>query len=103
MTPRAAMLLPPRYDLRFQLEPLEHAAITIRGIARSLADSAWLTEGNSVVRDREVQVRLAGTLEELADAVRTFGRLAQVHIRPDRDATSRFAGGRKRRLPGRGA
>jgi hypothetical protein len=85
LNPRAAMLLPPRYDLRFQLEPLEHAAITVRFLARSLADSAWLTEGRSGVRDREVQVRLAGTLEELADAVRTYGRLAQVHHRPDRD------------------
>jgi uncharacterized membrane protein YgaE (UPF0421/DUF939 family) len=85
LNPRAAMLLPPRYDLRYQLEPLEHAAITVRSLARSLADSAWLTHGTSVVRDREVQVRLAGTLEELADAVRTFGRLAQVHHRPDRE------------------
>jgi len=85
LNPRAAMLLPPRYDLRFQLDPLEHAAIGVRGLARSLADSAWLAEGANVVRDRAVQVRLAGTLEELAEAVRTFGRLAQVHHRPDRD------------------
>jgi hypothetical protein len=85
LNPRAAMLLPAGHDLRSQLEPLEHAVITIRGLARSLADSAWLTAGHTVVRDSEIQVRLAGTLEQLADAVRTYGRLAQVHTRPDRD------------------
>lgn len=85
LNPRASALLPARHNLRSQLEPLEHAAITVRGLARSLADSAWLTDGSTVVRDREVQVRLAGTLEELAEGVRTYGRLAQVHDRPDRD------------------
>lgn len=85
LNPRAVMLLPAGHDLRSQLEPLEHATITIRGLARSLADSAWLADGSTVVRDREIQVRLAGTLEQLADAVRTYGRCAQVHNRPDRD------------------
>ena len=86
LNPRAAMLLPPRYDLRFQLEPLEHASITVRGLARSLADSAWLAEGTSVVRDRRgpgqawLELWRAG-----GRAVRTYGRLAQVHHRPDRD------------------
>jgi uncharacterized membrane protein YccC len=85
LNPRAVMVLPAGHDLRSQLEPLEHATITIRGLTRSLADSAWLADGSTLVRDREIQLRLAGTLEQLADAVRTYGRLAQVYNRPDRD------------------
>jgi uncharacterized membrane protein YgaE (UPF0421/DUF939 family) len=85
LNPRAANLLPARHDMRRQLEILEHAAITVRGLARSLADSVRLVDGNTVVTDREIQVRLAGTLEQLAGGMRTYGRLAQVHARPARD------------------
>jgi uncharacterized membrane protein YgaE (UPF0421/DUF939 family) len=85
LNPRAANMLPARFDLRRQLEILEHAAITIRGLARSLADSARLQDGNSLVRDREIQVRLAGTFEQLAGGMRTYGRLAQVHTQPERE------------------
>jgi uncharacterized membrane protein YgaE (UPF0421/DUF939 family) len=85
LNPRGAKLLPARYDLRGQLATLEHVAITVRGLARSLADSARLQDGNSLVRDREIQVRLAGTFEQLALGMRTYGRLAQVHTRPERE------------------
>ena len=37
------------------------------------------------MRDREIQVRLAGTFEQLAGGMRTYGRLAQVHTRPERE------------------
>ncbi len=39
------------------------AAITVRGIARSLADSARLSEDDSPVRDQDIRDRLAEVLE----------------------------------------
>jgi hypothetical protein len=66
LNPRSAKLVPAWYDMRHQLEILEHAAITVRVLARSLADSVRLVDGNTVVNDREIQVRLARTLEQLA-------------------------------------
>jgi hypothetical protein len=82
LNPRRAMLPPAEVDLRTALETLEHAVITVRGLARSLADSARLAEDASPVRDEEIRNRLAALLEELAAAVRTYGQLARVHGPP---------------------
>jgi len=70
------MLPQTNVDLRCALETLEHASITVRGLARSLADSTRLAEADSPVRDQEVRSRLAAVLEELAEAVGVFGLLA---------------------------
>src|SRR3984957_13820717 len=57
-------------------ETLEHAAIAIRVLARSLADSIRLAGEDSPMRDPEPRGRLAGVLRQLAAAVRVYGRLA---------------------------
>jgi len=79
LNPRRVMLPRTEFNLRHVLETLEHAAITVRGIARSLADSAGLAEDDSPVRDQDIRDRLAAVLEELAGAVRAYGKLATAH------------------------
>jgi Aromatic acid exporter family member 1 len=63
--------------MRGGLETLEHAALTLRGLARSVLDSAGIPSEASPVRDRETRVQLAGVLAKLGEAIRTYGRLVQ--------------------------
>ena len=63
--------------LRGGLEALEHAALTLRGLARSVLDSAGIATKESPVRDRCTRVRLASVLAKLGEASRTCGRLVQ--------------------------
>jgi len=63
--------------LRAGLEALEHAALTLRGLARSVLDSAGIATEASPIRDRCTQVRLASVLGKLGEAIRTYGRLIQ--------------------------
>jgi hypothetical protein len=63
--------------LRGGLETLEHAAVTLRGLARSVLDSTRLTSDASPVRDERTRDRLASVLAELSEAIRTYGRLMQ--------------------------
>jgi hypothetical protein len=64
--------------LRGGLEALEHAALTLRGLARSVLDSAEIDTEASPVRDRETRVQLASVLTKLGEAIRTYGRLVQL-------------------------
>jgi hypothetical protein len=64
--------------LRGGLEALEHAALTLRGLARSVLDSAGIATKESPVRDRCTRVRLASVLAKLGEAIRTYGRLVQL-------------------------
>ena len=64
--------------LRGGLEALEHAALTLRGLARSVLDSAGIDSECSPVRNRETRVQLASVLAKLGEAIRTYGRLVQL-------------------------
>jgi len=55
-------------------EALEHAALTLRGLARSVLDSTGIASEASPVRDRETRVQLASVLAKLGEAIRTYGR-----------------------------
>ena len=72
-----ASLLVTEVALRGGLETLEHAAVTVRVLARSLRDSAEIDSDRSPVRDERTRARLAGVLASLAAAIRTYGRLVQ--------------------------
>jgi Fusaric acid resistance protein-like len=63
--------------LRAGLEALEHATLTLRGLTRSVLDSAGLTTEASPVRDACTRKRLASVLAKLGEAIRTYGRLVQ--------------------------
>ena len=70
-------LLAARAGLHGGLETLEHATVTVRGLARSILDSAGLDSDTSPVRDEQTRARLADVLRNLAQAIRTYGRLVQ--------------------------
>jgi uncharacterized membrane protein YgaE (UPF0421/DUF939 family) len=77
LNPRSAVVDDPRVYLRRRLETLEHATLTIRGIARSLEDSAGLSDEVNPVRDAHAAERVADVLRELAAAMRAYGGLAR--------------------------
>jgi len=63
--------------LRGGLETLEHAAVTLRVLARSVLDSSRIPSAASPVRDEQTRARLAGVLTQLGEAIRAYGRLVQ--------------------------
>lgn len=75
LNPRKRLLPFVSSGLRDGVETLEHAATTVRGIARSIADETRLDDG--ALRDAETRQCLASVLRQLAAAVRTFGRLVR--------------------------
>lgn len=85
LNPRSPLVADPRLYLRRRLETLENATLTVRGIARSLNDSAGLSGEVSPLRDAYPAERIAGVLRELAAVLRPYGRLARTRS-VDRDA-----------------
>jgi hypothetical protein len=79
LNPRTLLRPAEQVTLREVLETLEHAAITIRGLARAIADLTRLGEDHSSMREPDERDRLAGVLTELAAAVRDYGRLVTQH------------------------
>jgi hypothetical protein len=63
--------------LRGGLETLEHAALTLRFLARSVIDASRVESDASPVRDAETRERLAAVLTRLAVAIRTYGELVR--------------------------
>jgi hypothetical protein len=61
--------------LRAGLGALEQSAAYLRGLARSVIDSARIDSAASPVRDTETRSRLADVLGQLGLALRTYGRL----------------------------
>jgi len=84
LNPRRVLLPELGADLRGGLETLEHAALTVRLLARLLADSARAGH-QPPVGDEQVRLRLAAVLTELASAVRVYGRLAVERVPGQRD------------------
>lgn len=76
LSPLSLRLPVERASLGDGLQTLEHAAITLRGLARSISDLTRLGEDHSSMRGPEERERLAGVLRQLSAAVRDYGRLA---------------------------
>jgi uncharacterized membrane protein YgaE (UPF0421/DUF939 family) len=76
LNPRSVRLPYSTVTLRQSLETLEHSAITVRVLARSLVDTTRLAGDDNPVNDPDVRRGLADTLGELSAAVRTYGSLA---------------------------
>jgi uncharacterized membrane protein YgaE (UPF0421/DUF939 family) len=76
LNPRTPRLTVSTVALRTSLEALEHAAIIVRVLARSLSDATMLESDDNPVNDPQVRDELAAVLRELASAVRTYGSLA---------------------------
>ncbi|MCW2890717.1 MAG: rane protein-like protein [Actinomycetia bacterium] len=76
LNPRSMRLPYSTITLRQSLETLEHEAITVRVLARSLVDTTRLAGDDNPVNDPDVRRGLASTLRELSAAVLTYGNLA---------------------------
>jgi uncharacterized membrane protein YgaE (UPF0421/DUF939 family) len=77
LNPRSLLLPAAEVSLRAGVETLEHAALTMRVLTRSVTDSSTIESEHSPVRDRETRMRLAAVLQRLARAVSTYGQLVQ--------------------------
>jgi Fusaric acid resistance protein-like len=64
-------------SLRGGLEALEHAALTVRGLARSVLDGAQIDSSGNPFRDAATRARLADVLTQLGAVIRTYGALVQ--------------------------
>jgi hypothetical protein len=64
-------------SLRGGLETLEHAALTVRGLSRSVLDSTAIDSSASPIRDACTRKRLADVLAQLGAVIRTYGSLLQ--------------------------
>jgi hypothetical protein len=80
LNPRATSLPHASVALRTGLEALEHVWVTLRGLARSVADS---TRGPDDPAFGRAQDQVAGMLEDLAAAMRTYGRMLRSEVGGD--------------------
>ena len=78
---RAAGTVDPGPGLRHGLESLEHLAVAVRSMFRSLADTASAFDGPL---GRELRPMVALSLHEFAPALRAFGRLVRADAQPGR-------------------
>ncbi len=67
-------------SLRGGLEALEHAALTVRGLARSVLDGARIDSSASPFRDAATRARLSDVLTQLGAVIRTYGALVQTML-----------------------
>jgi Aromatic acid exporter family member 1 len=96
LNPRRRRVGDPSSDLRAALTSLEHSAILVRGLFRSLVDLDTVTGGKGP--PPRLRAALAGLLEETAGAVRAFGALVSANLPgpPANEAPLRKALGRAR-------
>jgi uncharacterized membrane protein YccC len=94
LNPRRRRVGDPSSDLRAALTSLEHSAILVRGLFRSLVDLDTVTGGKGPTP--RMRAALAGLLEETAGTVRAFGDLVSANLPgpPANEAPLRRALGR---------
>jgi hypothetical protein len=94
LNPRRRRVGDPSDDLRAALSSLEHSAILVRGLFRSLVDLDTVTGGQGP--DPALRAALARLLEETAGAIRAFGELVSANLPgpPANEAPLRRALGR---------
>jgi hypothetical protein len=72
LNPRRRLVGDPSDELQDAITTLEHSAILVRGLCRSLTGLDTLTGGRGP--DPELRVAIGGMLGEVAEAVRIFGQ-----------------------------
>jgi hypothetical protein len=78
LNPRRRLLVDPTDELRESMTTLEHSAILVRGICRSLVDLDTVSGGRGP--DPELRAALANLLREVAGAIRAFGELVAASV-----------------------
>jgi uncharacterized membrane protein YgaE (UPF0421/DUF939 family) len=86
LNPRRLRFTDPAAGLRRGVDTLERAAIDIRVLARSVADSVRIDSEHSPVREAGTRARLAAVLAELSAAVRAYGQLLEAEPVSGEDA-----------------
>lgn len=81
LNPRATRLPHASAALRTGLEQLEHIWVSTRGLSRSIADSTY--DAADPAFGRAAQEHLAEVIDDLADAVRAYGRLVRSDVAGD--------------------
>jgi hypothetical protein len=82
LNPRGMGLLHSVVVMHERLEALEHCSITIRGLARSLADHVGEIGREPEVQmvERDAHARLVAAIRQMARAIRTYGRMSREEI-----------------------
>lgn len=80
LNPRAARALHSGMVLRTGLETLEHCAVTLRGLCRSLTDLSQEQTRTTSLYGSEVASALNELLDRLADGVDSFGRMLAAEV-----------------------
>jgi uncharacterized membrane protein YgaE (UPF0421/DUF939 family) len=83
LNPRATALPHASIVLRSGLESLEHLWVNIRVLARTVADSTRERDETDPAFGRAAQEHLAGMLEDLAAAMRGYGRMLRSEVAGD--------------------
>ena len=81
---RAAGTVDPGPGLRHGLEALEHSAVAIRSMFRSIVDTTEAFADSESSVGPELRIAVALALHEFAAALRAFARLVGVDAQPDR-------------------
>ena len=79
---RAAGTFDPGPGLRHGLEALEHSAVAVRSLFRSLVDTSRAGVDSDVTVDADLRGGVALALHEFAVAIRAFGGLMRADARP---------------------
>lgn len=96
LNPRALRLAPDdvtahEVALRSGLEALDHAALYLRGLARSIIDSGRESR-DAPTRDPRTRARLADVLSQLSTAARTYGKVMRALPAPGAALEEELAG-----------
>jgi hypothetical protein len=96
LNPRALRLAPDEVTahevaLRSGLEALDHSALYLRGLARSILDSGR-DPRDAPTRDPRTRARLADVLSQLSTATRTYGKLMRALPAPGAALEEELAG-----------
>ncbi len=98
LNPRALGTTDVTPDLRSGLSALEHSAVALRAVFRSLADGAGTStsgggDGDESIDDEDLRIAFAVLMSDLALAVRSFGTLVRAEVdEADQPHTDELAG-----------
>ncbi|SDS73140.1 FUSC family protein [Actinopolymorpha singaporensis] len=83
MNPRGRQLLHTRLILRSRMDTLDHCAVSVRSLCRTLVELSGGPHRRALLSDEQLTVLLEGLLSCLADSFDTFGAIVTTEITPD--------------------
>ncbi|MGW5366459.1 FUSC family protein [Actinopolymorpha pittospori] len=83
MNPRGRQLLHTRLSLRSRMDTLEHCAVAVRSLCRTLLELSGGPHRRALLSDEQLTDLLVGLLSQLADSFDAFGVIVTTEIAPD--------------------